>query len=325
MIRLAPTSLGRRTAGLLLVVAVTTVVAPVPLRADEMCYECHADPADEAARVADEPLARPFSRKAYEASVHAKLSCDTCHESSGKDGFAVVPHRMKVATTCLSCHADDFDAIRRQTQASHHVVKLGERFACETCHDPHAVREPDSYADPLEGVRAANQACVDCHGNAAVYDAFAGEGVRPPDIRHPWLPSAGKHVTLMRCVVCHTPLNRKGIHTILPRKMGQRDCQGCHAETPEVAKKYLPPDDPRTWVTNAVLFDDAYVLGATKNRLVDRIVVGLFVLTVLAILVHALLRIVTGLRRRRGPVRVEQTYLYRASTRLWHGSNALLF
>ncbi len=309
-----------------LLVLLSLLLLVLPARAQDLCLECHGDPEDEADRIADDPLGRAFSLEAFQAGVHGKLSCDTCHNESEEDGFEVVPHRMEPVAACLDCHDDDFEDVHSQFEASHHVVKLGDRFTCTTCHDPHALRKPESFTDRLERVRVANQACVDCHGNQAVYDAFAGEGVKPPNIDHAWLPSAEKHGTRMRCIVCHTPLNREGIHTILPRAMAQRDCAACHDENPVVGEKYLPPQEDRSrWITNPIIFEEAYMVGATKNKLVDGIIVGLLGLAVLGIVIHSLLRLLTGLGRTRGPVKVEKLYLYRAGTRFWHWSNAILF
>ena len=65
--------------------------------------------------------------------------------------------------------------------------------------------------------------------------------------------------------------------------------------------------------------------GATRNRVVDALLVALFWLTVCGAIAHALLRVVTRRNRSRMSAAAEKVRMYPVWLRVWHWSNAVLF
>lgn len=285
-------------------------------RAEEFCFECHGDPdlARDGVRIVD--------RDAYASGVHAGLDCTDCHEAAQADGFEIVPHRMTEGgpPTCLDCH-DDFETLEAQVAASVHAGL--KAFDCTSCHDPHAMRGDRDELDRGRRVPMANHACVRCHRDS-VFRVVGRRDGSPPVSTHEWLPSLEKHAR-MRCVVCHTPMGREDVHNIVPKEEATRACDACHGVNAPMVEAHVPPPptDRAGWVTNPLVFQEAYVPGTTTNRVVDAWILALLGLTVLGVLVHGALRIVT--RRAEGPHEIAKTYLYGTSTRLWHWANAAFF
>jgi thiosulfate reductase cytochrome b subunit len=129
----------------------------------------------------------------------------------------------------------------------------------------------------------------------------------------------------MRCVACHTPIDGSHTHEVLPSDQAIRSCDACHDVNAPLIAKYVGQDDPSSWVTNPLLFKEAYVPGATRNRVVDGLLVGLFWLTVCGVLAHALLRVLTQRNRPRMSAAAEKVRMYPVWLRVWHWSNAILF
>ncbi len=288
-------------------------------RAEEPdCMGCHADDAraSEGVKILDgDKLA---------ASVHATVSCTDCHHGAGPDAFAQAPHTLdaqKPVARCEDCHADDYPGIFAEHAASVHAT-AHETWRCVRCHDPHTMPQGLTTLPREERTRWANVRCLKCH-REAVY-AKVGADAQKLATSHDWLPGKEGHAK-MRCVTCHTPIEDEHDHRIVPAAQATRDCMACHQEDAALVRKYLPPDDRSTWVTNAVLFEDAYVPGAVRHRLVDRILVWLAILALAGIAFHTGLRILTGLGGKRVPSTVHKEYLYSGSIRLWHWSNAALF
>jgi thiosulfate reductase cytochrome b subunit len=125
-------------------------------------------------------------------------------------------------------------------------------------------------------------------------------------------------------MVCHAALEAEHDHEILPRAKATRSCEACHAADSALIEKYAPSDDRQSWVTNPVLFERAYVPGAVRNRLADRIVLAIFALTVVGAVSHGLLRALGGALRKTVPFEVHSSRLYPVGLRLWHWANAVL-
>jgi thiosulfate reductase cytochrome b subunit len=124
--------------------------------------------------------------------------------------------------------------------------------------------------------------------------------------------------------VCHTPIDRSNTHEVLPSDQAIRSCDACHDVNALLIAEYVDQADPSFWVTNPLLFKEAYVPGATRNRVVDGLLVGLFWLTVCGVLAHGLLRVLTRRNQPRMSAAVEKVRMYPVWLRVWHWSNAIL-
>jgi thiosulfate reductase cytochrome b subunit len=308
--------MGRRAFALLL--AWLGAVAGTARADTEDCLECHVDLRVEEGKT---PL---FTRRDYQTGVHATSECIACHYASDSEGFDVVPHRIASGgpPDCLECHRHDFEERIEEYRRSVHAQRMPETFGCVRCHDPHTMRRKEAAKSRAEHLERNNRACLHCHRDAE-FRVAAKHGEAPPATTHDWLPSLDKHAR-MSCVVCHTPISGKDDHEIQAKEKATRSCEACHGTRAPLIEKYVGKDDRSGWITNPVVFHEAYLPGTVRNRAVDAAVLALFALAVIGALVHGALRLLVGRRRPEPAFVVERTYLYAASVRLWHWTNAVL-
>jgi len=241
----------------------------------------------------------------YAQSVHGSLECDTCHA----DGFAKFPHEAKRtdAPECMTCHVGvdtppyDFVHIQEGVQQSIHAQIAGGDFACTNCHSPHYFVPATRMSDSPSAVRIANEPCLRCHA-----EGDAGGAGRPSVIKlatpHQWLPHWQLHLLNAPCIACHTTREQRAdaadpkleaqrtLHIILPKDQALRDCVGCHSQNSVLVSKlyaYLSWKEraERGWL-NAVLFNNAYLVGATRNRWLDWATLALTSMTVVGVAIH---------------------------------------
>ena len=291
----------------LLVVAALLITTPA---VSDDCVVCH----DEDMRL-DTPYTWSFGLTLFEEDVHEDLDCTDCHTGDFDD----IPHESGPSRPCSDCH--DFEHIEDEVEASVHS------FGCAHCHDPHAPSDLLVDYDRRDRVGRDNDICRSCHDDDERWMATAGSDRPRADLTavHDWLPRSAKHKRIVLCVCCHTPVDHPGIHQILPASAAQRRCESCHHQNSPVAAKFLGEPERETWITHDVLFGDAYVKGAMRHRLVDGILVGIALLALAGIVVHAVLRMLTGRRRLQSPFAVREVFLYDRWVRSWHWINALLF
>ena len=311
----------------------------------QTCVKCHVKPAE---AVTDEQI---FPRDQWEAAVHAGLDCTVCHEGADPSGFDHLPHRLgDPPRSCLDCHdpargagpqelvgvnavrealadrAEEFMTINNEVESSVHAVRI-DGFTCIECHDPHVMRAGLAELPREEYVREANRACIDCHRAAVLEAEIPSPGQEEPnwfEMTHAWDPAREAHAK-MRCIVCHTPVDRSNTHEVLSSDQAIRNCDACHDVNAPLIAEYVDQADPSLWVTNPLLFKEAYLPGATRNRVLDGLLKWLFWLTLFGVLGHALLRLLTRRKRPRMSDSAEKVKMYPVWLRLWHWSNAILF
>jgi thiosulfate reductase cytochrome b subunit len=282
----------------------------------EVCVKCHVKPAE---AVTDQ---RIFHQDRWKAGVHAGLKCTDCHPGADQKAFDQVPHRLDdPPPVCANCHDDDFQEMAEEFKRSVHATQF-EPFNCVRCHDPHVMRSGLAAMPREERVREANQACIQCHREAAIL-ASGQEGTKGLKEAHAWDPAMESHARI-RCIICHTPVDHSNNHEVLPSDQAIRNCDACHDVYAPLIAEYVDQADPSFWVTNPILFKEAYVPGATRNRLLDGLLVGLFGLTVCGVLMHGLLRVLTRRYQPRMSAEAEKVRMYPVWLRLWHWSNLIL-
>ena len=325
-------------------------VAPSSVGAEESsvtqaCVKCHVKPAE---AVTDQ---RIFHQERWEAGVHATLDCTTCHVGDDPKAFDQLPHLLgNPPPSCLDCHdtsrrierelfvdekavqealalrGDDFREISEDYQKSVHAARI-EDFSCEGCHSPHDMHSGLAALPRDEQVHEANRACIECHRAAVLEDEIPTPGQEETNwfqTTHAWDPARQAHAK-MRCLVCHTPVDRSNTHEVLSSDQAIRNCDACHDVNAPLIAEYVDQTDASFWVTNPLVFKEAYLPGATRNRVVDGLLKGLFWLTVFGVLMHGLLRVLTRRMRPRMSAAAEKVRMYPVWLRVWHWSNAILF
>ena len=295
---------------------------------DSPCYDCHED----------ETLIEPSETKAfswafswddYSKGLHGDLDCEDCHVSSTSEGFEDFPHEIdyEATPTCFDCHGDKIEEIDGEFVKSVHATVGDGKFRCSYCHNPHVPPQLDIDLPRRDYVKFTNNICISCHLNEMRYQASSGTDKKLPSLydSHSWLPRQQAHSSIVLCVCCHTPTDHSGVHEILAKSEAQRRCEACHYQQSVVATKFLGEPERTTWITNEVLFHDAYVKGAMRHRLVDAILLILTALAILVIIIHGILRWISNRRRDEKPFKVMSTLVYDKWVRSWHWINALFF
>ncbi|EIC20584.1 cytochrome c3 family protein [Thiorhodovibrio frisius] len=234
-----------------------------------------------------------LNEKTFGHSVHGELACSHCHE----DGYESYPHSPDVSAAelnCVQCHEDhpentdrvDFTVIDQEYQASVHARSDDSEaagFNCHSCHDPHAFRASLLGRDIPDIVAYDNQICLSCHEE--LRDAFSTS--------HAWLPNRDKHWASVRCLDCHTPSRDNGrpvSHEILSKEQSNANCVNCHSQAQGLLSRlyqYRSREDieEKGFFAKAV-FNQAYIVGMSRNPLIDRLALIIIGLTVLVLAAH---------------------------------------
>jgi predicted CXXCH cytochrome family protein len=281
--------------------------AQAPEAGAKACLECHTGSAQSKRGSTEVDPAR------FELTPHAAvLSCAGCHA----EGFGEYPHKGKKADApdCSVCHSTDDSKpynraqIQADFQKSVHVTstkiqRLGGQFKCTTCHDPHTFRPVNKFATVQEAIEDGNRVCLECHASTQETTELSMARLAA---KHTWVPGWELHTRSARCVDCHTPGKAETIHQILPASQAQRDCVACHSRDSilmtKLYKHTAAQARTQNGFANAIMFNQAYMIGATKFEPFDRALPWVFggVAGVLAL--HAVGRM---LGRRAAPAKKE--------------------
>jgi hypothetical protein len=206
----------------------------------------------------------------------------------------------------MDCHGGDdlfasfhFDEIAMEVEKSVHVQKIGENFTCSKCHDPHtyqlAIR--DSLKTTKEVVQSSNAMCLSCHTDEKQYRSLTN--VEQPKLvqTHDWLPNQNLHFKSVRCIECHTSAHdtMNIAHNILPKTEAINTCTECHSTNSLLSNKlykYKRTQQGNSGFYNDVIINDAYVIGANRNKYLNNASLLIFALTLGGIFTHIVFRII---------------------------------
>ncbi len=278
-----------------------------PVASARTCLRCHAmstlgyrDPQS------GEIIELFIAPQALAHSTHGELACSECHGQRYRD----YPHPDPDPAAdgmrgCVRCHEDDetgssyrLDRIQAEFEQSVHVTAVesprDRPVGCESCHDPHRFR-PAQVGDPIEQIVGEhNRVCLSCH-----------ETIRDPRLAsHAWLPNPERHWQAVRCIDCHTTGLGEASHQILPADQAARHCVGCHSRSAELLNRlydYRSEEElaRHGWLSKAV-FNEAYVVGLSRNPALDRLSLIVLGLVALALAAHGAGRYLAS-RRGRDP------------------------
>ncbi|MBI3945979.1 MAG: cytochrome c3 family protein [Armatimonadetes bacterium] len=284
-------------------------LAPAALAAptkDDACGRCHGMATLARRGPMGEVVSLAVLPGEFAASEHGRLKCTRCHSRK----YRTFPHpRIEERLDCETCHTTaeaelaerQFGRIADEFRKSIHARRHPGEFTCFNCHDPHRFRRWGDVS--RQSVAAQNDVCLACHASDAQFALLTPRRARP-DVQqaHAWLPHQEAHRRQVRCLDCHTsaePPVRP--HLILPKEQAVRDCVACHSAN-SVLKATLyrhrrGEETARLGFVNAAIINDAYVIGATRNRLVDRAGSLAVALALFGAVGHGLLRVLAARRR----------------------------
>jgi formate-dependent nitrite reductase cytochrome c552 subunit len=283
------------------------------------CLACHSAAGLKNPPRADLDLAKLketlLEADAFGGSNHGHMACKQCHGQGYNDYPHAANARYEVSP-CSECHATKVARLEPQYEASVHSrsASTKEKFTCITCHNPHLSLVATKLKNPRKIVFQDNKDCLDCHNSEARFARFAPDDEKTPGIKkkrpdidtlHDWLPNARLHWRAVRCVECHTPAvpaNRMLSHEILDKEKAEKNCLSCHATDSSLRTRlyrHLVKEEVEQYgFVNSAILSSSYVIGATKNPLLDAIVIGMVLLTLLGVLVHGAIRVILALLRK---------------------------
>jgi len=179
---------------------------------DAECLACHSQ-SDLKTEKGQSVFVDPAKHK---ASVHADLSCTTCHTD-----IKEFPHSAKVAkVNCASCHEEPAADVPK----SIHAV-LGDD-ACQGCHGPAHYTQPAAKIIP--------ERCRECHAEEVkgFLSSVHGQAAKNGDSANPG------------CKSCHGPIH-KIVSSADPtspvaKKNLPDTCGSCHSSPEFLARHHIP-------------------------------------------------------------------------------------
>ena len=248
-----------------------------------------------------------INKDLYKKSVHRTFECTDCHEKE----YETYPHaanlKLESKYTCQDCHSGDenfakfhFEEIELEVQKSIHGVKMGDKFKCEMCHNPHYyelnARNKDNIRDI---VKYSNHMCLNCHNYKTNRFYLLSDSIAVINEKsHPWLPNHELHFKTVRCIECHAEYNEELLvaHNILEKEKAVKKCVECHRSnsllTTSLYKHTLKENRDKFGFFNGTMMNDAFVIGANRNYYLNIISIIAFSCVMFFILFHLVLRLI---------------------------------
>ncbi len=270
---------------------------------NQNCFRCHSMATlsykDESTGIIKNLAVIPDE---FYKSNHKNLSCIDCHS---KD-FQKFPHAANLKKEnlyCLDCHKNEekfkkfhFQTIEEEFKQSIHYKKMGDKFTCFDCHDPHSFKiNARVNREIKETVLYDNQICLKCHDNTSTIKNLSGQLLPALNVSHSWLPHIDLHWKSVRCIDCHTSPNAPGVsHLILPKDQAVKNCVECHSKNSillqSLYKFQTKQERDREGFINAVILNNSYVIGATRNYYLNLLSFIIFGIVLAALSIHGILR-----------------------------------
>ena len=275
------------------------------------CLECHSEDGLHGLARADvnkEKLAGFLVKPdLFEKSNHGNVECVACHVK----GFSEFPHAeadKKQINWCDECHTRQFLRIEDQFFKSVHAKKAEEQPGSFHLRDlPRPARlhqgSPFQHRSCRRPPGQRHMPAMPCLGRS-LRPGQPGQAAGPR--KHPRL--ATQHAASLGCgalrVECHTPVPKKVLsHEILPAEKAEKNCVACHSVNSALRVRlyrHLVEEERETvGFVNSVILNEAYVIGATRNRYLDMFFGIAAVVITAGLGLHGLVRIIAGIRRRR--------------------------
>jgi Cytochrome c3 len=250
---------------------------------------------------------RIIHRDAFYNSNHNSFACTDCH-SANYDTF---PHpgelRMEDPYNCIDCHGNDenfarfhFEEIEAEFQQSTHYKSVGDAFTCWKCHNPHTYKlNIRGSKDITQAIAYDNQFCLNCHSDFERFQLLTDKKEINIIQKHEWLPNQALHFSQVRCIECHARPNDSLLvaHLIMPKEKAVKRCVECHSQNSLLMSSLykFQAKETRTQAgfLNAIILNNAFVIGANRNVILNKVSIVIFFVVIVLLLIHLLLRIRT--------------------------------
>ncbi len=285
---------------------------PAKMEDNKHCFNCHSNKIytyeNEVSGLTERKAMNPnfvYSPEKFYEGVHRHFACTDCHSPDYENFPHQAELRLDPMYTCIDCHGGDptyasyhFEEVEEAFKQSVHASRHDETFSCWMCHDPHSYKAMTRSDFKIsEIVTYHNQMCVSCHDNPVNFQRISDSTKRPLAEIHNFLPNFQLHFSAVRCIECHTSSQDTSwvAHNILEKEFAVKKCVECHSANSMLTSslyKYQNIEARRNRGTlNAVIVNDAYVIGANRNIYLNIISIILFGMTIVGILIHIFFRI----------------------------------
>ncbi len=268
-----------------------------------------------------------------EASNHSGFDCIDCHS----DEYGSFPHDKELKEDkpfCLDCHEGgdelNFDAITSSFESSVHFTKLGDKFTCFQCHDPHSFKINARVNDDIKRtVLYDNHICLECHSSEDKISKLTDRVFPSLEVTHDFLPHRNLHWKNVRCIDCHAALDEGVVsHNILPKEEAVHNCVECHSKdsrlTHSLYQFQVQEERSKAGFFNSVILNESYVIGATRNYYLNLLSFIFFAVTLIALAIHGYFY--AGSKKKpEKEHKIKKEYFYPLWLRIWHWFNAFLF
>src|SRR3989339_243133 len=281
-------------------------LAKLKYNQEQLCLSCHINNPNIQSKYAK-------SLVNYGSSVHGAaiargnknaavcIDCHSAHNLQKANSPNSTISQFHIPHVCGKCHI----SINQEYESSTHGVALkkGIRDApgCTFCHGEHNIRPlPDVPARVFEDthikhttiVRNKMVYCIACHADEKMMSKY---GISTVAKAHDWLPNQTKHWETVRCVDCHSSYDPPNLsHNILPPDKTIKKCEECHNQNSLLMSKLYKHEKIKSrekfGFINGTILSDAYVIGTTRNVLLDVLSISVFGLTIMGVGIHGLLR-----------------------------------
>jgi len=280
---------------------------------NERCFRCHGSSkysyfnSSTGTEITDIMCTeRMVSRQDFYTANHRSFACIDCHSAQ----YDTFPHpgelRMEEKYNCIDCHGYDekyarfnFEGIEEEFHQSVHYQANPDAFTCWKCHDPHSYKINIRNSKIIkEAIAFDNNICLGCHSNFDRYSLLTEKEEINIIQQHDWLPNQGLHFSQVRCIECHARLNDSLMvaHRIMKKENAVRRCVECHSQNSLLMAslyKYQSRESrTQGGFLNAVILNDAFVIGANRNVVLNRISIYIVICAMVFLLIHLSLRII---------------------------------
>lgn len=244
----------------------------------------------------------------FKDSNHQDLNCNDCH-TAGFEEYPHPSEATQQSLYCVDCHEDNpglipeyFSEIEKEFKKSVHYQRMPEDFSCFSCHDAHFFKVSRKPSDPsrmpnremclschaetdfeIDGIQRDisdmvaydNHICLDCHADPSRFADLTSRQIPDLQASHAWLPNVQMHWEKVRCIDCHLSPTDTHMHQILTSDKAVDHCEDCHSANSILLTKlyrYKTHENRQKFgFMNSVALNEAYVIGMTRNVILDQL------------------------------------------------------
>jgi hypothetical protein len=281
-------------------------LAKLKFNQEQLCLSCHLNDPNNQSKYAKTLVN-------YSSSVHGAaiakgnknaavcIDCHTAHNLQKAESQNSNISQSHIPQVCGKCHI----SINQEYESSTHGVALKKGIkdapGCTYCHGEHNIKPlpdvpprtfEDTHIKHTTIVRNKMVYCIVCHADEKMMRKYNISTVAEA---HDWLPNQSRHWETVRCVDCHSSYDPPNLsHNILPPDKTVKKCEECHSQNSLLMSKLYKHEKVKSrekyGFINGTILSDAYVIGTTRNVLLDVLSVTVFGLTILGVSIHGLLR-----------------------------------